>query len=774
MIPNHQAASLSKLDLQIASHIPIGGNWRSVPKGLSARIDKLESGRTTQYARLRPDRPSYTISTYYSRPGNGAHLLWDQERTLSHREAARLQSFPDSFAFTGTQRQVATQIGNAVPPLLAFQVAKALGVKPGLFIDLFAGAGGMALGFQWAGWRPLIANDIDEAALRTHGANCGGYGLVGDIRDRRVLDRVVEVGLAGKRGGESVAVLGGPPCFPASVSVLTKRGLISIRDVEVGDEVVTHQGRFSKVLRVGATIAPLVRVKGQGHFGIETTADHPFLITRRRQEWDNSTRRYVAKFDSPQWLPAGELGKRANRNSEDRFFWHQHESYPQLPIPQPTTLGREQAVPPFSESFFWIVGFWLAEGWVRIRPHKGEVLFAANDREVSLVRERMQSVGFASSASRGRTAWKISIASKPFACWLASQFGCGAAKKTIPAWAFGMDRSWRIAMLDGHAVGDGNDHGPGRIRRNTVSRRLAVGTTMLLHSVGRTVTVSATKPRRLKTGGICLIENRVVREKTTYGIECSDSNRSSHLREGHRLGLVRKVIPINGLAAVYNLEVEGDNSYLADGIIVHNCQGFSLAGKHLAMDDPRNHLFKNYVEVVRGVEPHALVFENVMGLASCQGGAVLGEICRLLRELGHQIRVVRVEAERHAVPQRRKRLLVVGSPGWAGLRECLHDTDCEEALGDLPAITAGEDGSGLDYRCEPRTPYQMFMRGSLDADGFLCSLCVEEVQPGLDSERQVEDGSGHVCCGGPVVRGDAGGEEGASDEVQQGGHDLAP
>lgn len=87
-IHNHKAPKLSTLDMQIMSHVPPGGNWRNVPKGLSKRIDKMTSGRSTQYGRLRPDCPSYTISTYYPRPGNGCHFHWSQERTISHREKA--------------------------------------------------------------------------------------------------------------------------------------------------------------------------------------------------------------------------------------------------------------------------------------------------------------------------------------------------------------------------------------------------------------------------------------------------------------------------------------------------------------------------------------------------------------------------------------------------------------------------------------------------------------------------------------------------------------
>lgn len=219
MIPNHAAARLSALDIAMAENIPPGGNWRSIPTSVpSARLEQIrisfaagEGSRSTYYGRLHPERPAYTINTYYNRPGNGCFLHYDerQQRTLSHREAARLQSFPDKFVFTGTQRAVCQQIGNAVPPLLGLQIAQALGA-PGLAIDVFSGAGGLALGLHWAGWTTLAAVDFDKSAVATFNANVAPVAFVGDLTDDSVHERLAE--LARQRGAQRLALVGGPPC----------------------------------------------------------------------------------------------------------------------------------------------------------------------------------------------------------------------------------------------------------------------------------------------------------------------------------------------------------------------------------------------------------------------------------------------------------------------------------------------------------------------------------------------------------------------------------
>lgn len=225
MIQNHYSAKLSKLDLSMVVHIPPGGNWKNIPASIPSRrlaqiresYAKGGGSRSTYYGRLRPDAPAYTINTYFGRPGNGCHLHYDyaggQHRVISQREAARLQSFPDSFGFRGSRTAVSTQIGNAVPPLLAYQIALHLGT-PGIFVDLFSGAGGLALGFNWAGWQPVVANDIMAIALETYAKNIDPSVVLGDIRNPEVFSKIVSAAKTAKQIHPSLKllVLGGPPC----------------------------------------------------------------------------------------------------------------------------------------------------------------------------------------------------------------------------------------------------------------------------------------------------------------------------------------------------------------------------------------------------------------------------------------------------------------------------------------------------------------------------------------------------------------------------------
>lgn len=96
---------------------------KNAPELTPACWIKKTSGGTDLFGRLWWDRPAFTIRTEFFKPEKGRYLHPKQHRPITHREAARLQSFPDSFMFKGTKIEVAKQIGNAVPPMLASRIA---------------------------------------------------------------------------------------------------------------------------------------------------------------------------------------------------------------------------------------------------------------------------------------------------------------------------------------------------------------------------------------------------------------------------------------------------------------------------------------------------------------------------------------------------------------------------------------------------------------------------------------------------------------------------
>lgn len=108
--------------------IPPGGNRFDLQKNRpditpNCWLNK-PTGSTDLFGRLWWDRPSVTIRTEFFKPEKGRYLHPSQHRPITHREAAKLMTFPDDFDFEGTKIEIARQIGNAVPPLFASYIAE--------------------------------------------------------------------------------------------------------------------------------------------------------------------------------------------------------------------------------------------------------------------------------------------------------------------------------------------------------------------------------------------------------------------------------------------------------------------------------------------------------------------------------------------------------------------------------------------------------------------------------------------------------------------------
>lgn len=122
LLTNHSAVSHSSSILAMMRGLAPGGSPRDDPANPRGKPSYFRAA----YARLDPDQPASTITTQTHNPGSGRFTHYRDDRVLTVREVARLQTFPDSFTFVGHGAQQRRHVGNAVPPLLASAIARSL------------------------------------------------------------------------------------------------------------------------------------------------------------------------------------------------------------------------------------------------------------------------------------------------------------------------------------------------------------------------------------------------------------------------------------------------------------------------------------------------------------------------------------------------------------------------------------------------------------------------------------------------------------------------
>ena len=125
---NHRRVAVSELNIERLRFVPEGGGRLDVPTHLQLPCHRKSNGHRhlDVFGRLWWDRPSGTITAMFDNFTRGRFGHPEEDRNITGREGARLQSFPDDFTFLGPKKDVARQIGNAVAPLMANAVAEAV------------------------------------------------------------------------------------------------------------------------------------------------------------------------------------------------------------------------------------------------------------------------------------------------------------------------------------------------------------------------------------------------------------------------------------------------------------------------------------------------------------------------------------------------------------------------------------------------------------------------------------------------------------------------
>lgn len=388
-------------------------------------------------------------------------------------------------------------------------------------------------------------------------------------------------------------------CVPGDTWVRTGEGPKPISDVTVGDHVLTHRGHYRQVTRVFRRVTqdPLIEVKATGFLPLRITGNHQILTFKRG---------FRHKFNAPaRWLAVDD------GLSTEHFVAAAHplavvdvkeidllngEGYVKgvLRVKDPDrNKSRLEWWVSVDNQFCFTLGYYAAEG----SRGSNAVGFASHHREGNIrryVMDYLRAIGLSpreqlSSVSKGAV---VTVGSKPLARFF-QKMG-KSIDKHFPEWVMLLPPEKQVWILIGYFIGDGNFSSDG-LRAKTISLRLA---TQIRELGGRTGFPIGMRLER--KGGVSAIFDRKSVVQTQYSLKMASShtqrlagvippdilqdklfrtpnggrNGKTTLHEHYQIGKVSRVRETNnGPTEVFNLEVAEDNSYVANGVVVHNCLG---------------------------------------------------------------------------------------------------------------------------------------------------------------------------------------------------------
>jgi len=454
-----------------------------------------------------------------------------------------------------------------------------------IVLSLFDGMSCGRLALERAGIEVenYYASEIDKYAVTVSKKNWPDIIQIGDVTQVSYKDGVLYTQF-GSYQTEIDMVIGGSPCFVAGTQVQTISGFKSIENILVGDFVLTHTNTYKKVLKVGGDKSkPTISVKAQGMIPTETTANHPYYFKSKTD----------AGYTRPSWKKAGELLK---------------GDYIAFPInsveENPLQLTEQECL---------VLGRYIADGHTRkdYRKEDGrsdhrywQLIISVGASKCDIFESKYLLKH--SLHKHTESTMRAVFSSKRLVEIAEDYCGIGSSNKQFPQVLLNLPIKLLAKVLEGYSDGDGCFTKNGW-QATTVSKLLALSLSQAIakvHSRG----ISMTFCVRPKT---TVIQGRVVNQQDTYLVRSYKTEKHFwHIDDGFIWYPVKSINATGANQDVFNIEVEQDNSYTANGFVVHNCQSFSVAGNGKGFDGSSG-LFYEWLRILREVSPKYFLLENV-------------------------------------------------------------------------------------------------------------------------------------------------------------------
>ena len=475
-------------------------------------------------------------------------------------------------------------------------------------LSLFSGIGAFEAALRRGGYQFETVNycEIDPYASKAY-SQIHGISEDFNLHDVRTVNPLLmnNVNL----------VTFGFPCVPEGFLIKTKNGYKNIEDITTNDYVLTHTNTYQKVVKTMNRISDHINhVKGVGCVDLQITDEHPV---------------YVLRNNEFMWVKAKDL------SLSDRLVFNKNTKTENTDIP---------------DNVLWLMGRYFADGYKENHAlHR--VVFCIGEKKTFEFEEKIQGIKFTKyHESRSCIEYKLidSEIEKYF-----TGFTTRSTEKEIPQWIIDLSKDKLIHFYNGYYSGDGHNRKDRELSMFcTVSKKMAYGLQDIVIKLFNVVpTLNIRKDKRSKTFN------------DSYCFQFSLRPKEQIIRKDKICVQIKNLYREEKQLKVFNFEVENDNSYTVNNIIVHNCQDISVAGKQKGFEHDgertRSGLFFEALRIIEFLQPEYAICENVKALTSKKFEKEFNTVLSSLAEVGYNNYWKVLNAKDYGIPQNRERIFII-------------------------------------------------------------------------------------------------------------------
>ena len=408
----------------------------------------------------------------------------------------------------------------------------------------------------------------------------------------------------------------GYPCVPKGFKVKTSLGYKNIEDVTTQDKVLTHTNTYQKVVKTMNRISDhIYRIKGVGCYDLQLTEEHP-IYTYRDGEFC--------------WIKTKDL------TVKDKLVYN---------------INTDSIKSDCTDDELWLLGRYCADGY-RENHSLHRPIFCIGFRKREEFENHLKEVEY--SINHGeRTCVEYKVKNESFVKLL-DGFKTGSTTKEIPQWVIDLPIEQLKIFLDGYLSGDGHKREDRKTHMFcTVSEKMLLALQEIVIKVHKTVPTIGVR-----------IDDRKETFNNLYNAQFSDNPKGQTIIGDKIIVPIKDITRVEKDIEVYNFEVENDNSYTINNIIVHNCQDISLAGKQKGLFNEdgtktRSGLFFDALRIIEETQPKVAIAENVKNLVGKKFKEQFEIVLDSLDKAGYNNYWQVLNAKDYGIPQNRERVFIV-------------------------------------------------------------------------------------------------------------------